>query len=419
MNGRKNESNATIRSITRRYYGVWWVYAFAGGFLFGIYPIFLRARGLSQFQANSVLATYLAVTFLTDVPTGAFADALGRRRSFMLGCATRCAAFILYFTAHRYFVFLIAETIDGIGTTFCNGAIDAWGVDALDAAGFDEVKDRLFSRISQLSTVGFMISSLIGAYVANVNIAWPWLLGATGYLSCGVIGGLLMRGEKPRTAHVAVRELPALISGRVVEGLRYGFSHRTVLLLSAATAIQTAAWAPFWMEWPVFFNHSYGVGVWIIGWLWSLFAIARLIGAEAVARFRGDESRRPAMLTLLSLGAAGMLFLAGAVGERANLAVVILLAMNLCTGAMAPLAQSWFNEQIGSGDRATLLSFNSTLGTLGGAIGVLLGGWIADAFGISLGWQVSGVILLGTAACYWALRSRSQPQQAPVVVGAK
>ncbi len=135
MNGEKKESNATIRSITRRYYGMWWVYAFAGGFLFGIYPIFLRSRGLNQFQANSVLATYLAVTFLTDVPTGAFADALGRRRSFMLGCAARCAAFILYFTAHRYFVFLIAETIDGIGTTFCNGAIDAWGVDALDAAG--------------------------------------------------------------------------------------------------------------------------------------------------------------------------------------------------------------------------------------------------------------------------------------------
>ncbi len=64
------------------------------------------------------------------------------------------------------------------------------------------MKDRLFSRISQLSTVGFMISSLIGAYVANVNLAWPWLLGAAGYLSSGVIGGLLMHGEMPRTVHV-------------------------------------------------------------------------------------------------------------------------------------------------------------------------------------------------------------------------
>src|SRR5579862_6872577 len=103
----------TLRQITRRYYTVWWIHSFAGGFLFGVYPIFLRARGLNQFQMNSVLATYFAVTFLTDVPTGAFADALGRRRSFVLGCMIRLLAFMLYFFAHNYPVFLLAEAIDG------------------------------------------------------------------------------------------------------------------------------------------------------------------------------------------------------------------------------------------------------------------------------------------------------------------
>jgi hypothetical protein len=57
----------------------------------------------------------------------------------------------------------VAEPIDGIGTTFCNGAIDAWGVDALEQAGFQGLKDRLFSRISQLTNVGFMASAAIGA----------------------------------------------------------------------------------------------------------------------------------------------------------------------------------------------------------------------------------------------------------------
>ncbi|HSR56762.1 MAG TPA: hypothetical protein VLL57_01160, partial [Candidatus Binataceae bacterium] len=55
----------TIRSIIRRYYTVWMTYSLAGGFLFGVYPIFLRARGLSQFEINSVLATYFVVLFLT------------------------------------------------------------------------------------------------------------------------------------------------------------------------------------------------------------------------------------------------------------------------------------------------------------------------------------------------------------------
>src|SRR5689334_12709938 len=79
----------TVAQALLRYCAVWAGYAVAGGFLFGVYPIFLHARGLDQFQINSVLAIYFAVTFLTDVPTGAFADALGRRRAFMLGCALR------------------------------------------------------------------------------------------------------------------------------------------------------------------------------------------------------------------------------------------------------------------------------------------------------------------------------------------
>ena len=100
--------------------------------------------------------------------------------------------------AHHYYVFIIAESIDGIGTTFGNGAIDAWGVDALDDAGYDGLKDRLFSRISQLTTIGFMGSAMIGAYVADVNIAWPWLLGAAGYVIAGIVGAFLMHDERPR-----------------------------------------------------------------------------------------------------------------------------------------------------------------------------------------------------------------------------
>src|SRR5271168_32109 len=89
-----------VGRVLRRYYTAWAVYSLANGFLYGVYPLFLRARGLNQFQMNSVLASYFAVTFLTDVPTGAFADALGRRRSFVLGCMIRLSAFMVYFFAH-------------------------------------------------------------------------------------------------------------------------------------------------------------------------------------------------------------------------------------------------------------------------------------------------------------------------------
>ena len=402
----------TIRDITRRYYTVWGLYSFAGGFLFGVYPIFLHSRGLDQFQINSVLATYFVVLFLTDVPTGAFADLLGRRRSYVLGASLRVCAFLLYFTAHHYYVFLIAESIDGIGTTFGNGAIDAWGVDALDDAGYDGLKDRLFSRISQLTTIGFMGSAMIGAYVADVNIAWPWLLGAGGYLVSGAVGALLMHDEPPRATTVRIAAIPRQVAARVGGGIRAGLGAHTVLMLSVASAITVAAWAPYWISWPVMFNERLAVGVWIVGWIYCALSAARLVGAEVSARRQVDESQRAARVSMLVIGASTMLFLAGLFGGRPVISLAMLFVMNLFTGAMMPLVQSWFNEQLESVNRATLLSFRSTFETMGGAMGLPLAGRIADTAGIPFQWQVAALMSVCAAPVYWATRRRESAEVA-------
>jgi MFS family permease len=401
-----DDSSLDQRHVMRRYFALWWVYAFGGGFLFGVYPLFLRARGLNQLQMNSVLATYFTVTFLTDVPTGAFADAFGRRRAFVLGCALRTTAFIVYFFAYSYPIFLVAETIDGVGTTFCNGAIDAWGVDALDETGFQRAKDRLFSRISQLTNIGFMTSAVIGAYVASHNIALPWVMGATGYSISAIAGALLMTGTGGKHVPIRLTSVAAQIGRRIAEGLREGFGRRSVLLLSVANGVLFAALSPYWLEWPQFFNDTYAVGIWIVGWLYSLFTIARMAGAEAMIRLGGDENVRPKRLALLAAAAATLMFCAGVVGHRPSFVLGLLVMLNFCWGSLMPLAQSWFNEQLEAAERATLLSFNTTFATLGGSIGLIAGGVIADQAGVQAVWQFGGLLSLATVPCYLALRSR-------------
>lgn len=397
--------NAAIRSIMRRYYAMWLAYSLAGGFIFGVYPLFLRSRGLNQFQINSVLAVYFVVIFATDVPTGAFADAIGRRKSFLLGCALRVAGFLMYFFVHSYPLFIVAELIDGVGTTFCSGAIDAWGVDALDQAGFGELKDHLFSRISQFMNFGFMAAALAGAYAANVNIAWPWVLGAAGFVVSGTLAGYMMREGGRRAAPIDLAAIPRLVVERAAKGLRRGFGDRTVLLLSTANAILFAAWVPYWLQWPQYFNDGYGVGIWIVGWLYCVLTVARMAGAEVIARLTAEQTARGARLAGLVVAASALLFVAGTAASRPNMVLVVLFTMNLCIGAMQPLGLTWFNEQIGAGERATLLSFNSTFSTLGGSLGLLVSGYLADLFGIPVAWQVSALVLICAAPCYWVSRS--------------
>ncbi len=400
-------ADLTVAQVLLRYCAVWAGYSVAGGFLFGVYPIFLHARGLNQFQIDSVLAVYFAVTFLTDVPTGAIADALGRRRSFMLGCALRSLAFLVYFFAYHYPMFIVGETIDGIGTTFCNGSIDAWGVDALDQAGYRGLKDRLFSRISQLMNFGFMLSAIVGAYVADHNIAWPWLLGATGYLLNATLVARLMRENASPHASTRLRHLPRLIADRIGAGIRRGFTMRTLVLLSLAQAVYFAAWAPYWLEWPQFFNRSFGVGVWLVGWLYALFTIFRMLGAEVMIwTMASDRRGRANRLSILAVALAALMYSGGAFGAHRTLVLILFCGLNICMGAVLPLAQSWINEEIEADQRATLLSFRSTFETLGGSLGLLATGLIADRAGIPAAWRFAGILSLAALPCYLALRSR-------------
>lgn len=212
----------------------------------------MSARGLSQFQINCVAATFFLVKFLTDIPTGAFADAVGRRVSYVTGCVLSAAAFMIYFYAFAYSTFLIGEIIDGVGSTLRNGAVDAWAVDALDQAGYVGCKDLIFSRVSQLFRFGAMTGALAGAYCARIDIALPWLLAVGGQIGMGIAALVLMRGEKRRSASLTIDSIVAQVRTRVIGGVREGFHTRVILMLAVAKAITVAAWAPQWFEWPCF-----------------------------------------------------------------------------------------------------------------------------------------------------------------------
>jgi MFS family permease len=413
------ERAGNLRLITRRYYILWWTYSFGLAFVFGVYPLFLRSRGLDQFQINSVLAIYFIVTFVTDVPTGAFADAVGRRKAFILSSAARMIAFAGYYCAHSYLAFLIVEFVDGIGTTFGNGAIEAWAVDALDAAGFEGLKDRLFSRVSQLASLGFMLAALIGAYAADVNIGLPWLLGSAGFLLSGTLAAVIMHEEKRRADVIARLEfgkLASRIGARVKKGIRAGFARRSRVLLTLANALLFGSMAPYWLQWPQYVYDTFGMGLWVVGWLFCFFGLGRLIGSEIVVRFPPTGASRPGLLTVIVASASALLFAAGWWGSRTAVVLVLLFGLNLCVGAIEPLSRSWFNEEIEADDRATLLSFQTTFSTLGGAIGLLISGRIADLYGIGTAWEVSALILATVAPCYLALRAR--PMAAPAIATA-
>ncbi len=295
----------------RRYYALRLTDAIGPSFVLINNVLFMQARGLDQFQISCWAATYFIVSFVSDVPMGAFADTVSRRFAYLFGCGLGAASFVTYFFAHQYFLFLLAAVIGGVGDMLRNGAIDAWAVDALAGSGHDGSMDLLFSRAAQLMQFGAIFGVVIGGRLTMRNIAIPWLLGAMGQLLMAAAAARLMRGEQPRTKSFHPAAVAGLMRAHIVEAIRAAFASRPVLTLGIANAITMAAWSPFWYEWPQFFNSSLHHGPQVASWVYCGNAIATMLGAEVAARRQPGSRGRPAFMFAIIATQSGLLIAAG------------------------------------------------------------------------------------------------------------
>jgi DHA3 family tetracycline resistance protein-like MFS transporter len=340
---------------------------------------------------------FYIVTFLIDIPTGVFADVYSRRKAFVIGCALRCVALTSYFFSKTFAFFLIAEIIDGIGTSFCNGALDAWAIDALDRSGFEGPKDRIISRASQFSNLGLIVTPVFGATVANFDIGFPWLLGAGGFILSAVIGNALR--EQPIAAPMPLLR-PLGIPDQIFNAACRGFAVTSIRYLCIAEAIILASLTSFSLEWPMLVRQTYGAEIWVIGWMVGTFSVARIAGAQLALKMPNTSFGRSRYLVICIIIGSSLLFGAGAINDNLITIIGLLILLNVCIGAKEPLALAWINELLTADERATMLSFRSMCATIGASLGLLMGGYVAKQWGISVQWMVGGAVLAVSAFCY-------------------
>ena len=115
------------------------------GFAFGTYSVFLQSHGLTPLQMNMVNATFMLSVVLMEVPTGSIADAIGRRRSMILGALFTIIGSLTYFLSGSIVLFIVAEFLFATGAAFESGALDAWAVDSLLSKNYTGKTEMVFS----------------------------------------------------------------------------------------------------------------------------------------------------------------------------------------------------------------------------------------------------------------------------------
>ena len=386
----------TAFTIQRTYLVLTTVTTLATSFIWGVNTLFLLDAGLSNTEAFAANAFYAVGQVLFEVPTGVVADTRGRRFSYLLGAATLLLSTLLYLVMWRlhapFIGWALASALLGLGFTFFSGATEAWLVDALKATGYQGGLETVFGRAQTASGAAMLIGTVLGGVVAQAtDLGVPYILRA------GMLGVTLVVayrfmhdvGFVPRHGADAVTEVRNVVRGSIDAGWRNP-PVRALMLASPFT--YGIGFFAFYASQPYLLQlygdpHAYSVA----GLAAAVFAGAQIIGGLAVSRVRRLFRRRTDAILIGSVATVVVLVVIGWTTSFV-VALVLLAGWALIFAVEGPLRQAYINGIIPSEQRATVLSFDSFMGSIGGAVAQPALGRVSDVYGYGPAYVVAGVV---------------------------
>ncbi len=388
--------NDRVRGVQRVYLTLTLLTTLAASFIWGVNTLFLLDAGLSNEQAFGANAFYTLGLVLFEVPTGVVADTRGRRFSFLLGTGTLLLSTLLYLWMWNLraplWGWAIASMLIGLGFSFLSGATEAWLVDALREAGYTGSLESVFGRAQVVGGWAMLIGSVLGGLIAQVSdLAVPYLV-RTGLLGLTVVVAWRFmhdRGFTP-TTHARPREAIArVLSGAVEAGLKN--PPVRWLMLAAPFTAGTGIYVFYALQ--PFLLQLYGQpdAYSIAGLAAALVAAAQILGGLLAPWVLGRVRRRTDALLIAGLAGAALLAMVGFSTSLAA-ALALVAAWSLASAATGPLRQSYLNGVIGAEQRATVLSFDSLMGSAGGVVVQPTLGRVADTSGYPASYLAAALI---------------------------
>jgi MFS family permease len=401
------------RRIIRTYLVITALFTLSASLIWGINTLFLLDAGLSIFEVFVANAAFTAAMALFEVPTGVVADTRGRRVSFLLSAAVLSLGTLAYVGVAAIgggvILFSLAGVILGLGFTFYSGAVEAWLVDALRSTDHAGELDRVFARSQSVFWAATLIGTVGGGLLGQIDLAIPYLVRAGALIAAFAVGLALMHdlGFTPRTLRWRgiVGEMRKV--GRA--GLTYGWQNRSVRLLVLEAFVVSGFFFWAWYAWQPYFLDLLGRNlVWVSGVIAALFSLAGILGNSMVGRIAIPGRRRTSILIAGSALTTVAMVTVGLV-QMFWVAVPAFLFGAVLFGIMAPVRQTFLHSLIPTSERATLVSFDALMGSLGSVGGQTGLGYLAQVRSVADGFVVGGLATAVAVPLYAMLRRRSEP----------
>lgn len=374
---------------TRAFYAftVFWSFNATGG----LWILYLLHCHWSLFEIGLAEAGFHIVSFLSELPTGLFADRLGRRKSLAIGLIINAAATLVIWWSAPLSIFagILSVALSALAWTFVGGADRALLYAVLTEEARPSAYGRIYSAALALNLATRAAAIGLGGFVASHDgWLWPYLITALASLM-----GLAPLSRLPEAQGGSDSGGPSMLSQ-----IRMALSEARRIPGLARLAVFGAVLATL-----VTTNNLYAQST-LLRKGASLAMTALLVGAANVVTATGSlaggrlasKGQRNRYLmagtTLLGVAIAGVGMLPLSSGAFAYLGAAGL------DGALDPMYETALNDAVPERYRSTMLSLPGAGFSFGMIVLFPLAGWAMQNHHTGLTYGVMGGGLMVLAA---------------------
>ena len=359
---------------------------------------------LNPLQLILVGTTLELACFIFEIPTGIVADVYSRKLSIVIGGVLTGVGFILEGSISSFVFLLVAQIVWGLGSTFISGSLEAWIAEEEKNKDLDEI----YIKGAQAGQIGAFIGIVLSTVIANFSVRLPIIVSGVLFIILALFLWLYMPENNFKPSVPGDLNTFKKMVYTFKSGLKFVKSKSIIMILLAVTLFyglssegyDRLSNAHFLQDTtlPKLGNLS------SVTWF-GIFGILGMILSFIVMHFmaknlKNEDNRKNGKLLLCIniLYISSMLIFA--LTRNFSLMLIAYLATNTFRIINEPIFSAWLNGHIDDNSRATVLSINGQMNSLGQILGGPIIGIIATNISVSIGIVCTSLLVAPVLVLY-------------------
>ena len=354
----------------------------------GVYYIYMTEWGGLTFSEQMILQSYfMFMIFLLEIPSGAIADFLGRKKAIIFSALTVIMAAFTYSITPNLFLFYLAETLWAFSIALISGTDEAFLYTSLKVLGHEDKLPTIMGSIRTVNLIALTISAPLGSIIAKV-VSLQFTMTCLGIIYIGAFITSLTYHEPKIKNNKKSQNYISIIK----DGFKELKKNKILRILCFDRLfINILIFFLFWTYQP----YLFAVG---IDYLWWGFILAGMNLVNALSSFLipiilRKVNKKKIFLILVDI-INGFAFLFLGLTTKPFLGIIILLVI---VGVGYPrylIYMHGVNKQIESENRATVLSTINMFQSLSMAILYPLIGFVVETWSVYWFFIFNGIAIL-------------------------